>query len=111
MEEAVNETVDILCRARALYASAPSHAPAEYAPEPDTYCVIYALHFAARGASNDDSPAFQAFARVIDDRSVSTWNAEHTTVEVLAAFDRAIAAQRLVVPPLERPGRPVPVAA
>jgi hypothetical protein len=110
MEEAVNSTVDILCRARALYASAPSHVADPALPDVGTYCALLAL--TGSGASVD-CPAANALRKAMDlgGGCIVDWNAEHTTEEVLAAFDRAIEAQRLVVPPLQRPERPVPVEA
>jgi hypothetical protein len=42
---------------------------------------------------------------------VARWNAEHSTREVLAAFDRAITAEGLRVPPLQHAERTVPVHA
>jgi hypothetical protein len=42
----VNQPVDILCRARELYAAAPSHAQWSDAIEPNTHCVITAIRAA-----------------------------------------------------------------
>jgi hypothetical protein len=90
----VTTTLDILRHARDLYAYAPSHAPFRDAPEPGTHCIVTALIT----ASNADvlSPAYRAardpLYRVIGE-SLPDWNAEHSTEEVLAAFDRAIAVE------------------
>src|SRR4051812_42443448 len=88
-------TVEILVRARALYAEAPSHARPAYHPEPGTRCVVFALGDAGGRMNVDYFPAHDALADAMGGcRSVVEWNAEHTTEEVLAAFDRAIATER-----------------
>jgi len=102
----VNSTVDILCRARALYAAAPSHAPEGEDPEPGTDCIITALSEAADEVDNQVEAYWDAFRAVEDEAGcppcMAAWNAEHTTEEVLDAFSRAIEAQRLRVPSLTR---------
>src|SRR4051812_16949570 len=88
-------TVEILVRARALYAEAPSHAPANAYPEPGTYCVVYALGAAGALPSGVYALAHDAMLDAMGTtRSLAWWNAKHTTEEVLAAFDRAIATER-----------------
>jgi hypothetical protein len=104
----VNQTVDILCRARELYAAAPSHAKWSEAIEPNTYCAITAIR-AAGGERWDEftESARDALAEAMGagPRCVALWNAEHSTAAVLAALDRAITAQRLIVPPLQHDER------
>lgn len=92
-------TVDVLREARALYAAAPSHAPAGDFPETGTRCVVMAIDKAltddrtGRSAGNylDVEREFaKAFGGVPAD--VVPFNAEHSTEEVLAVFDKAIEA-------------------
>lgn len=102
------DTVDILCRARELYASAPSHVAHPHLPPSGTYCAVMALAMVKGvGVRAVDTPAYDALVRAtgVSCGSVADWNAEHSTAEVLAAFDRAIAAQRLHVPDLTATGR------
>lgn len=92
-------TVETLVRARALYAEAPSHVPEGEYPESGTYCVIYALGAAADiGGDNSQGFYMAVLDRMVDAAgepdSMARWNAKHTTEEVLAAFDRAIATER-----------------
>jgi hypothetical protein len=111
----VNQTVDILCRARELYASAPSHAEWGADIEPDTHCVITATVKASGGLPVAYTPALVALAAASEMAAstdfIAAWNADHSTAEVLAAFDRAITAQRLIVPPLQHAERRIPVHA
>jgi hypothetical protein len=108
----VNQTVDILCRAREIYAAAPSHAPSSEFPDPGTYCVIFAIDRAVGGRAGLWT-AVHAVERAMagPTESCVEWNAEHSTAEVLAAFDRAIAAQGLIVPPLQHNGQRIPAHA
>lgn len=79
--------------ARERYGSAPSHAPAGQAVESGTYCAITA--FTRHGYSHPvhTLAAVGALYRAIGfESSLVEFNAEHTTEEVLAAFDRAIEA-------------------
>jgi hypothetical protein len=95
------DVVDVLCRARELYASAPSHATELQFPEYGTYCVVTALSKAHRtGITPPDAyhSAFDAFVTVVGTGRLANWNAEHSTDEVLVAFDRAIEAQGHRVP-------------
>ena len=81
-----------LREARALYAASPSHVGGDaMLPRPGTHCVITALNAVA--VDNDYWDAYVAIRRAADvpDGGVVDWNATHTTAEVLAAFDRAIA--------------------
>lgn len=79
---------------RILYASAPSHAPFKTSVADDTYCAVTAL-----GAMRDERDSAEALLASaaglkrlpLDSEPVIVWNAESTTAEVLAAFDRAIA--------------------
>jgi hypothetical protein len=110
----VNQAVDILCRARELYAAAPSHAAPCEMPDPGTRCVIFALRDAAGGSwTGAHQGVLAALEKAMGNPILGPvpWNAEHTTEEVLAAFDRAIAAQRLIVPPLQHAGQRIPVHA
>lgn len=85
-------TAEVLRDARALYAANPSHAGSGTDPDPGTHCVIYAVNTAAAEDGPFDS-AISAFTSAIDSSDcLVNWNAEHTTEEVLAAFDRAIKA-------------------
>ncbi len=86
-------TLDILTQARALYASAPSHAARLDYPEPGTHCALTAL-WEASGSTLPGSPAerFLSEAAGIHSRAIVEWNATSSTETVLAAFDRAIEA-------------------
>jgi hypothetical protein len=109
----VNQTVDILCRARELYAAAPSHAAPCKSPEPGTRCVISALRDATGGWVGAHEGTLTALEAAMNNPlyGVVPWNAEHSTAEVLAAFDRAITAQRLIVPPLQHAEQRDPIHA
>ena len=83
-------TVEVLRKARALYAANPSHAPSGEAAEPGRVCVVLAIDFAS-GPRIYCYEAENAVHQACGAReSVVKWNAEHTTEEVLAAFDKAI---------------------
>lgn len=91
-------TLDILKGARELYASAPSHAQRGHHPAPGCYCPVTALDAAAgRSAPAETLSALEGAASLFGGsmagarRVIIDWNAHHTTGEVLAAFDRAIA--------------------
>jgi hypothetical protein len=87
-------TAEILRAARALYAASPSHAPAHEYPC-DGECPITAL---TKVMLEDDHlwpqniEAERALARAADTDGIPEWNETASTAEVLAAFDRAIAA-------------------
>lgn len=102
---------DILRRARARYASAPSHLALGEGVIPEgQYCAYTALwqgediEFSDDPANpTEDELAAEKAARVLiiaaggDETSLiihtlAHWNATHTTEEVLAGFDRAIKA-------------------
>jgi hypothetical protein len=82
---------EILREARALYAANPSHAPSEELPEAGCHCPITAL-VAVTNGMGVRHPAYLVLldAALMPD-SLADWNAEHSTEEVLAAFDRAVA--------------------
>jgi hypothetical protein len=87
----------ILRAARALYESAPSHAPTGAYPPPGEYCLMGALSKGAQRPTGDGPvrelrAACVAMYSAIGTTESVAWNAEHTTAEVLAAFDRAIEA-------------------
>jgi hypothetical protein len=82
-------TVDVLRAARDLYEQAPSHVPCGTRPVRGTYCVSTAIQ-----ASAGSALVISAFTSVIGTHRLATWNAEHSTEEVLAAFDRAIEAEQ-----------------
>jgi hypothetical protein len=90
-------TVDVLRAARDLYAQAPSHAPHESAPAEGTYCVITATAAAAARLRWSAEPANQRLRLFAGADGLVDWNAEHSTEEVLAAFDRAIEAEQAKV--------------
>lgn len=80
--------LSILREARNRYAESPSHAPYRVSPKPGEYCVItacfcspsiYGLVARAAGVVNRG-----------DNEPLIRWNAENSTEDVLAAFDRAI---------------------
>lgn len=90
-------TTEILQAARALYAAAPSHAPANTMPSRHTYCPITAIAEAEDAAAECSlyRPAVERFERAIPESSrytVASFNADHSTQEVLAVFDAAIEA-------------------
>lgn len=86
-------TLDVLRDARALYSENPSHAAKDEIPAKGTFCAVTALSTAAEQHSGFDG-AYGALLRATgaEDGQLYAWNAEHTTEEVLAAFDRAIEA-------------------
>jgi hypothetical protein len=78
-----------------VYAANPSHAPADQCPC-GGHCPVTALvHVAGLSAVTDY--AERALMVAMDagrfQYGIPEWNAEHTTAEVLAAWDRAIAAE------------------
>jgi hypothetical protein len=80
-----NVVVEGLRKARALYASAPSHVGRYGCPEDNTYCIITALEEAGW------IPGMRlGLYAEIGAVSLIDYNAEHSTEEVLAVFDRAI---------------------
>lgn len=85
-------TVEVLLKARALYGANPSHAPVGEIPRRDTHCPITAMAEATLSSPADYVPAEEALVRTIGTIEIPRWNAEHSTEEVLAAFDRAIEA-------------------
>lgn len=72
---------DALRAARARYAAAPSHAAPQYSPAPGTVCLVSA------GFGDAYLAALRAEA---GQYSLAGYNAEHSTEQVLALFDRAI---------------------
>lgn len=89
-------TAEVLRLARKLYAANPSHAPADVYPESGCECPITALAMAQMDthAPNEVWLAAHAALAIATgcEEGLPRWNAEHTTEEVLAAFDRAIEA-------------------
>lgn len=82
-------TVEVLRKARELYAQAPSHGRG---PVPKgTHCVISAVIGAARHGSAYIALASMYTAAGTD--YLSIWNAENDTATVLASFDAAIEAE------------------
>jgi hypothetical protein len=92
----VSASVSILTRARALYASAPSHAPIHEVPEPGCFCVATALAEAVCeeavvvGGRDHNNVAVSALRMAANTDNLVTYNAEHSTEEMLEVFDRAI---------------------
>ncbi len=85
-------TLETLIKARALYASAPSHCRERGMPELGTYCPVTALYHAQGGLHIVGvSTGLSALRDAMGNGYVTAYNAEHTTEEVLAAFDKAIA--------------------
>jgi hypothetical protein len=82
-------TAESLRRARALYAANPSHAPAGDVPDDGCYCLMSALCVSAGTNFEDAYDAVCSAAGI--DSGIVDWNAERSTAEVLAAFDRAVA--------------------
>lgn len=88
----MSELLDILTAARKRYAENPSHAGVGDYPEPGTVCAVTAFApvqesaWAGIDALQDIVPSSSGLVR---------WNAEHTTEEVLALFDRAILIEQL----------------
>lgn len=84
--------VEMLRNARALYAANPSHAAGSCSVESGTHCPITAIT-EATFSSHSSWHVIEAFRSAAGDpHSIAAWNAQHTTEEVLAAFDRAIEA-------------------
>jgi hypothetical protein len=89
--------LEVLERGRELYAAAPSHVPDPDIPRPGTHCVVTAIFADGRRLHNPAEFAQAAMVKAVAGNSVCSlvhWNAEHTTEEVLAAFDRAIETER-----------------
>jgi hypothetical protein len=94
-------TVDVLRAARDLYAQAPSHVRYPETPEPGTNCVLTAIWSAVERLLANYYPRYPLSFSADEalrgaaghPASIVEWNAEHSTEEVLAAFDRAIEAE------------------
>lgn len=85
-------TVEVLRKARALYEANPSHAPGCDPVEPGRVCLMWSLDYAA-GPRGADKDVYSAIDRAAGTNQLVKFNAEHTTAEVLAVFDRAIEAE------------------
>ncbi len=83
-----NDILQDLVKGRERYASAPSHAAVFQVVPLDTFCMVTAVPI---GIALDTLRRF-----VPDDeaRDLVTFNANHSTEEVLAVFDKAIASMR-----------------
>jgi hypothetical protein len=105
----VNQTVDILCRARELYAAAPSHA-APCSPEPGTRCVISAdaTRAAGRLRTGLTRPAKRRSASSPPSDSPRKCSPRSTARSPPSAHRPAAAARRAARP---HPRRPSPDAA
>lgn len=94
--------LDVLRKARELYAANPSHAPADDELEAGRVCLLSSTADArdALGAQVDYEDEYEA-DRLIRKAIgvefswpyVATWNASHSTEEVLALIDSVIAEQ------------------
>lgn len=83
-------TAETLRTARERYAANPSHAEHAARPEPGTYCMITAIpSIGPREVGSAQEMLRQAAGGVV---SLVDFNAAHSTEEVLAVFDKAIAA-------------------
>lgn len=84
-----NPVRDELRKARERYGSAPSHASVYQIPRVGTYCILTAF---TRHDYNDHTlDAIERMRQAVGgDMSLVSFNATHTTEEVLALFDRAI---------------------
>lgn len=88
-------TGEVLRKAKGLYALAPSHAAAGDMPRPGTRCIVLALDEAVRADRSGESErafneALATFQAASEDSRLVEFNAEHSTEEVLAVFDKAI---------------------
>lgn len=83
-------TAEILRGARALYAANPSHAGEGKMPEDGCECVMTALMAVVEWGTDGAYDALCDAAGI--ESGLVAWNAEHTTEQVLAAWDRAIEA-------------------
>ena len=82
----------VLRHARALYENAPSHAGPYELPDRDCVCPLWAIEDSAH--LGDTARARELLqAAMGDPASIVAWTATHSTIEVLAAFDRAIIAE------------------
>ena len=79
-----------LIAARELYASSPSHAGTWTAPSEGSYCIITACDKVGLSLYGEAMNILRDSAG--DGECLVNFNADHTTEEVLAAFDKAIAA-------------------
>lgn len=89
--ETVMTTAEGLRAARARYAANPSHVAPDGIVPFNSHCPITAMTDVELMCGAVYSAMRHAFSAVIGPTPIPTWNAEHTTEEVLAAFDRAIA--------------------
>lgn len=94
-------TLKILRAARALYERSPSHVGGVGLPEEGTICPLLALTDAAEDIDclTRRTPAVDRLRAAMGTTSIVDWNATHTTLEVLAAFDRAILAELALTEP------------
>lgn len=91
----MNDIIERLKGARARYASAPSHD--RELPKKETYCPITSF-WTINGPSYKSNLAYHTFADAMyngkGEWSIIEFNATHSTEEVLAIYDRAIANQK-----------------
>jgi len=81
---------EVLRAAREKYASSPSHAPPGL-PVPIGYtCPITAVCYVVSWEQPFAGDALHAFQVANGIKGISLFNYEHSTEDVLAAFDRAI---------------------
>lgn len=83
--------VDLLRDARKRYAAAPSHAPRGERVPTGQVCLVMAFTEAVMSNHSADFAAELVFCTANRIEDTVDWNAEHSTEEVLEAFDRAIA--------------------
>lgn len=89
-------TLQVLVEARETYATNPSHVPLTRPVESGKSCAVTAIGVGLiHNWSEAQQLALEALRKAIagPGTCVVTWNAKHSTEEVLAAFDRAIEAE------------------
>jgi hypothetical protein len=90
------KTLDVLRDARERYARQPDHSPYGRVPS-EGVCVVTACRIVGGGDASPVRALEEAAGIEVDlgrfgkNEQIIRWNAEHSTEDVLEAFDRAIA--------------------
>lgn len=92
-------TLDLLRQGRERYASAPCHAPQGTPVPDDSYCIVTAVEEYRMDRYNHPAVGVLKDILGVGRWGLIDWNAEHTTEEVLALFDKAIAAEEAKLKP------------
>lgn len=89
----MSTTVEVLRKARELYAANPSHCASEEYPKAGTCCPMTAVYAISGAGTRTSAGVLNALRNGAGTLAIPEWNARSSTQTVLAAFDRAIEAE------------------